>query len=103
MQMSQASRVRRARTYVPVQPIHQASDDYPIGCSAYQASIHDARYYRGVLSNAKNFAKETKCDIYTMQNEQAEWKHDLNSAETLKYVQVRPRYSFRKKHTLTEP
>lgn len=102
-QVAQASGVRRARTYVPVQRVHQASDDYPIGCSAYQASIHDARYYRGILSNAGNFAGAIKCDIYTMQHEQAEWRRNLDSAETLKYLKVGPRYSFKKKHTLTRP
>lgn len=101
--LTQASGVRRARTYVPVQRAHQASGDYPTGCTAFLNSIHDARYYRGILVNSANFAKETNCDIYQVFGGRAEWTNAADEAEALEYLRVRTAGSIKEKQALTRP
>jgi hypothetical protein len=43
--LTEASGIRRARTYAKVERVQGDSDDYPVGCSTFLNSIHDARYY----------------------------------------------------------
>jgi hypothetical protein len=82
--------LRRARTYTPIQRLRDASDTYPVGCSAFLTSIHDARYYQGILSNTHNFSTATNCDIFHVQDGKAEWKRDVTEDEMLRYLQVTP-------------
>jgi hypothetical protein len=87
--VAQTSGVRRARSYAPVERLQQASQDYPTGCSAFLNSIHDARYYGGILSNGANFSQETDCDIYHVCDGQAEWQQAQDETKTLDYLRVR--------------
>jgi len=80
--------VRRARTYRPIERPQDASDEYPTGCSAFLTSIHDARYYQGLLSNPQNFSTGTRCDLFHVQHAKAEWKNDMAEDETLQYLTV---------------
>ncbi|KAF2640319.1 hypothetical protein P280DRAFT_360775, partial [Massarina eburnea CBS 473.64] len=79
---------RRARTYAPVGRLKKASEDYPVGCSAFLSSLHDARYYQGILSNTQNFSSETSCDILHVQNGKADWKNNANEDEMTRYLEV---------------
>jgi hypothetical protein len=87
--------VRRARTYKPIERLEDASDDYPVGCSAFLTSIHDARYYQGIMSNPQNFSIETRCDIFHVQDGKAEWKNDVAEDGTLQYLTVLPQQECR--------
>jgi len=86
--ITQASGFRRARTYEPITRIHSVSDGYPVGCSTFLSSIHDARYYQGILSNTNNFAPGIKCDILHVQDGDASWKNNLREEQALHYIQV---------------
>jgi hypothetical protein len=86
--LTQASGIRRARTYAKVERSQGDSDDYPVGCSAFLNSIHDARYYQGILSNARNFTNETNCDVFHVQDGQASWRHDANEDAIQQYIEV---------------
>ncbi|KAL1648718.1 hypothetical protein SLS58_001893 [Diplodia intermedia] len=98
----QASGIRRARTYEPIVRGNNVCEEYPVGCSAFLTSIHDARYYQGILSNAHNFSQNTKCEVFQIKDGKAEWKHQLDDANTLEYLKVQffcqqPRWNIHKK------
>lgn len=99
--VAQTSGLRRARTYAPVERLQQANEDYPTGCSAFLNSIHDARYYGGILLNGANFSQETNCDIYHVRGGQAEWKEAQDETNILAYLQVRPGTGLKENFMLT--
>lgn len=86
--ITQASGLRRARTYEPVYRALIAADEYPVGCSAFLSSIHDARYYQGILSNSRNFSSESKCDLLHVQDGSVEWRSSLRDDDLIRYLQV---------------
>lgn len=69
----QPAEVQSASKYKPISRPSVPLNGYPADSPAFVASLHDLRYYQGVLSDPGNFSTETSCDIFEVQDQQARW------------------------------
>lgn len=86
----QASGLRRARTYRHTERAERVYEDYPVGCSAFLDTIHDARYYQGILSNEQNFSRETGCEIFEVRGTTSQWLRTSDEVQVIRSFEVLP-------------
>lgn len=76
-------------TRTPYDSLPAVSDKYPVGCSPFVHSEGSPESYYALLSNPHNFARETNCEIFQIQDGKTELKSGLSDDDMFQYISVR--------------
>lgn len=77
---------RQASAYKPVHRPVTLRDEWPRTGTALVASLHDPRYYQGILDNTDNFSTESRLEVFEYSTTTGSRLATLDGPQTTTYL-----------------